>query len=589
MSDPVTRLNAALEGRYAIERELGEGGMATVYLAKDLKHNRNVALKVLKPELAAVVGAKRFLAEIETTANLQHPHILPLFDSGEADSFLFYAMPYVEGETLREKLDREHQLSVDEAVRLTTNIAEALETAHEQGVVHRDIKPANILLSRGSPLVADFGIALAVSSSGGDRLTETGLSMGTPYYMSPEQAAGESHVDARSDIYSLAAMLYEMLAGEPPYTGRTAQVILTKRITQPVPSVRDIRDKVPASIDGTLKQALSPVPADRFSTTGEFISSLTTLVVSEAKKPLPWKPWAAAGVAATVVSAIGIGLALTRSGGVGPAGVDGRVGEDGQSTAEGTATVASQAGAPVEIIDPNSIVVLPFLDLSGQDQEFMSDGIAAELLTLLARIPGLKVPSRTSAFSFKDKDLTIPEIAAQLGVAHVLEGTVRMAGDVVHITATLIDPRSDEQLFSEDYDRPLDDIFTVQDEIAARVASELRIELLGELPRQRETDPEAYRLFLQASHIADLGLVESLETAIPMFERVLEIDPNYAPAYVELSAAYRDRGYNGPRSYEEGLQMAVSAAERAVSLDPDFAYAHAILGSTMAMGGDWEG
>ncbi len=216
MSDPITRLNAALEGRYAIERELGEGGMATVYLAEDLKHHRNVALKVLKPELAAIVGAERFLAEIETTANLQHPHILPLFDSGEADSYVFYVMPYVEGESLREKLDREHQLSVDEAVRLTTAVAEALQAAHEQGVIHRDIKPANILLSRGSPLVADFGIALAVSAGGGDRLTETGLSIGTPHYMSPEQAAGESHIDARSDIYSLAALLYEMLAGEPP-------------------------------------------------------------------------------------------------------------------------------------------------------------------------------------------------------------------------------------------------------------------------------------------------------------------------------------------------------------------------------------
>ncbi len=198
MSDPITRLNAALEGRYAIERELGEGGMATVYLAKDLKHNRNVALKVLKPELAAVVGADRFLAEIKTTANLQHPHILPLFDSGEADSFLFYVMPYVEGESLREKLKREHQLSVDEALRLTTDIAEALEVAHQQGVIHRDIKPANILLSRGRPLVADFGIALAVSSAGGTRLTETGLSLGTPYYMSPEQATGDPR-STRSD------------------------------------------------------------------------------------------------------------------------------------------------------------------------------------------------------------------------------------------------------------------------------------------------------------------------------------------------------------------------------------------------------
>jgi serine/threonine-protein kinase len=215
MSDTVTRLNAALEGRYAIERELGEGGMATVYLAEDVKHSRKVALKVLKPELAAVVGAERFLAEIQVTANLQHPHILPLFDSGEADGFLFYVMPFVEGETLKERIDREKQLPVDEAVKITMDLASALDYAHCQSVIHRDIKPANILLQDGEPVVADFGIALAVDAAGGSRLTETGLSLGTPQYMSPEQATGDQPVDARSDLYSLACMTYEMLVGSP--------------------------------------------------------------------------------------------------------------------------------------------------------------------------------------------------------------------------------------------------------------------------------------------------------------------------------------------------------------------------------------
>ena len=228
MTDPISRLNAALEGRYAIERELGEGGMATVYLADDIKHNRKVALKVLKPDLAAVVGAERFVAEIKVTANLQHPHILPLFDSGEADRFLFYVMPYVEGESLRQKLDREGQLPVDEAVRIASDVAEALSHAHERGVIHRDIKPGNILLRDGRPLVADFGIALAIQHAGGGRLTETGLSLGTPYYMSPEQATADRDPDARSDLYSLACVLYEMLVGEPPYTGASAQAVLGK-------------------------------------------------------------------------------------------------------------------------------------------------------------------------------------------------------------------------------------------------------------------------------------------------------------------------------------------------------------------------
>ncbi|MGK7312344.1 MAG: serine/threonine-protein kinase, partial [Candidatus Longimicrobiales bacterium M2_2A_002] len=270
----VERLNGALEGRYRIERELGEGGMATVFLAEDLRHDRKVALKVLKPELAAVVGAERFLAEIKTTANLQHPHILPLFDSGEADSFLFYVMPYVEGESLREKLDREKQLGVDEAVALTEKIASALEYAHEQDVVHRDIKPANILMSRDEPLVADFGIALALSEAGGGRITETGLSLGTPHYMSPEQASGDQSLDKRSDVYALGCILYEMLTGEPPYGGPTAQSVLAKILTGDVRRITDLRRTVPSHVDAAVAKALEKLPADRFASADAFVRAL---------------------------------------------------------------------------------------------------------------------------------------------------------------------------------------------------------------------------------------------------------------------------------------------------------------------------
>jgi hypothetical protein len=267
-------LNAALEGRYHVERELGEGGMARVFLAEDLKHDRRVAIKVLKPELAAVVGAERFLAEIKTTANLQHPHILPLHDSGETDGFLFYVMPYVEGDSLRDRLSREKQLPVDEAVRIATDVAEALDHAHRHGVIHRDVKPANILLQDGRPVVADFGIALAVSAAGGGRLTETGLSLGTPYYMSPEQATGDREVDARSDTYALACVVYEMLTGEPPYTGSTAQAVLGRILMGEVQAPTVHRTAIPVHVEHALLKALEKLPADRFASAQAFADAL---------------------------------------------------------------------------------------------------------------------------------------------------------------------------------------------------------------------------------------------------------------------------------------------------------------------------
>ena len=274
MSDSITRLNAALEGRYRIERELGEGGMATVYLADDLRHERKVALKVLKPELAAVVGAERFLSEIKVTANLQHPHILPLFDSGEADGFLFYVMPYVEGESLRDWLEREKQLPVDEAVRIATAVANALDHAHRHDVIHRDIKPANILLQDGEPVVADFGIALAVGAAGSTRLTETGLSLGTPYYMSPEQATGDQRVGASTDTYALGSVLYEMLVGDPPYPGSTAQAVLGRIIAGKPVSATEQRPSIPANVDAAIRCALEKLPADRFTSAQDFVRAL---------------------------------------------------------------------------------------------------------------------------------------------------------------------------------------------------------------------------------------------------------------------------------------------------------------------------
>ena len=276
MTPPLDRLVSALSDRYRIERELGHGGMATVYLAQDLKHDRKVALKVLRPELAAVLGAERFVQEIKTTAALQHPHILPLFDSGTADGFLFYVMPFIDGETLRAKLDRETQLGIDEAVRITADVADALQYAHEHGVIHRDVKPENILLANGRPMVADFGIALAVSAAAGGRMTETGLSLGTPHYMSPEQATAAKEITARSDVYSLASVCYEMLAGEPPHTGASAQAIIMKIVAEDVAPVTRIRKSVPANVAAALGQALEKLPADRFPSAKAFAEALTS-------------------------------------------------------------------------------------------------------------------------------------------------------------------------------------------------------------------------------------------------------------------------------------------------------------------------
>ena len=322
MTDPITRLNAALEGRYRVEREIGEGGMATVYLAHDERHNRNVALKVLKAELAAVVGAERFLAEIETTAKLTHPHILPLHDSGDADGFLFFVTPYIEGDTLRDKIDREKQLGIEEALKITEKVASALDHAHKHGVVHRDIKPGNILLSaEGEPTVADFGIALAVAQAGGGRVTETGLSVGTPHYMSPEQATGDRDVDPRTDVYALGCVLYEMLVGDPPYQGSTAQAVLPKILTSDTPAPTDVRLSTPPDVDAAIRKALEKLPADRFTTAHEFSQALGDAGFRHGEEAAAgvgaarglWNPLQIATTAVALVLALALGWSLLRS------------------------------------------------------------------------------------------------------------------------------------------------------------------------------------------------------------------------------------------------------------------------------------
>jgi serine/threonine-protein kinase len=316
MMDSIAKLSGALADRYRIERELGAGGMATVYLAHDVRHDRKVALKVLRPELSAILGADRFLAEIKTTANLQHPHILSLFDSGEAEGLVFYVMPYVEGESLRDRLAREHQLPIDDALRIAREVGDALHYAHGHGVIHRDIKPENILLQGGHALVADFGIALAAAKTGGSRMTETGMSLGTPTYMSPEQAMGDRTLDARSDVYALGCVLYEMLTGDAPFTGSTAQAVVAKVLTEKPAPIIARRERVPPHVEDAVLTALEKLPADRFATAGEFVAALQYEAGSatvtrprtlhrRSARPVTAARWIGGGVALAILAAAG--------------------------------------------------------------------------------------------------------------------------------------------------------------------------------------------------------------------------------------------------------------------------------------------
>ena len=561
MSEAIARLNAALEGRYRIESELGEGGMATVYLAEDIKHGRKVALKVLKPELAAVVGAERFLAEIKTTANLQHPHILPLFDSGEADSYVFYVMPYVEGESLRDRLDREHQLPVDDAVALASKVAGALQHAHEHGIIHRDIKPGNILLQDGEPVVADFGIALAVGAAGSNRLTETGLSLGTPYYMSPEQATGDQAVGASTDTYALGSVLYEMLVGEPPYGGSTAQAVLGKIISGKPVSAMEERPTVSANVDAAIRKALEKLPADRFTSAQEFVRALGDehFRYGEAVAGLAgadsglWKRLSIGLATLAAVSTIGLGWWIWFGGGLRSASVE------------------------------RSIAVLPFDDLSPEgDQQYFADGLSEEIIYALTQIAGLNVAARTSTFLLAEQGADIATVASTLGVANVLEGSVRKSGDRLRITAQLIEAESGFHLWSETFDRELTDIFEIQDAIARAIAERLQVTVMAgdqtPLARHGTEDLEAYELTLQGRFHANQLSQEALEQAIDYFDQAIIRDPRYAPAYAGKAFAY------GNLSALEYLPPLVAmpetkaAARRAIQLDNSLSAAHTWLG-----------
>ena len=528
-------LDSVIGDRYRIRREIGRGGMAVVHLADDLRHRRQVAIKFIQPELAQAVGAARFLREIEIAAQLTHPHIVPLFDSGEIDGRLFYVMPFLEGESLRQRLDRERQLPVHDAIDIARKVASALEYAHARDVVHRDIKPENILLYEGEAMVADFGIALAVSAAASPRITGTGLVVGTPEYMSPEQSLDEG-ADARSDQYSLACVLFEMLAGEAPYTGSSPYSILSKRLVDPVPSVRRLRSTVPVAVDRALVRALAKVPADRFPSIGAFAGELALAVMTPAT---------------------------------------------------GTAAVPRPRAA--------SVAVLPFRNLSADpENEYFADGITEDVIAQLSKIRALNVISRSSVMQFKQRTGSMRDISAALGATALLDGSVRRAGDRVRIVAQLVDADSDRQVWAETYDRKLDDIFAIQTDVALHIASSLEAELSDDeqlrLERQPTDDLQAYQLFLQGRQWFSRYTPDGLMRAIELFDRAVARDPAFALAYANAGMAYIELAEGGNLAPDVAFTKAKASVDTSLRLDPELSAPHVTAGYLkMTREFDWLG
>ena len=564
----------ALRGRYVIERELGRGGMATVYLAHDVEHGRPVGLKVLHPDLAAAVGPERFLREIQVTARLDHPHILPVLASGKAAGLLWYAMPYVEGESLRDRLRRETQLSVEGALGIAREVADALDYAHTHGVVHRDIKPENILLASGHARVADFGVARALESAGAEKLTGTGMAIGTPAYMSPEQASG-AEVDGRSDLYSLGCVLYEMLAGEPPFTGPTPQIVVARRFTETPRPLGSVRERLPSGLEGLVAKALARTPADRIQTAAGFTQELArTGTASEAAAIPATRPLASAGrrslLGAALLLAAGIAWFATRD----PAG-------------HGAGAPAS----PPSPAAPVSVAVLPFRNL-GPDSadQYLSDGLTEDLINTLGQAPELRVVARTSAFAFKNKDQDVREVGARLNVRAVVEGSFRKLGDTLRVTAQLVDIANGYQRWSGRYDRPSAELLTIETELAHALLRELSPRSAGGLDTLRAAsptdDPEAYKLYLKGRYHVGKLTEQDERTAIRYFDQAIGLDPTFAQAHSGLADAYGFL-YSTFLPPAEGMPKAKAAARRALELDPSLAEAHTSLGN-IQMWYDWD-
>jgi serine/threonine-protein kinase len=538
--------------------------MATVYLARDLKHDRAVALKVLHPELAATLGPARFLQEIQVTARLQHPHILPLIDSGEASGLVYYLMPYVEGESLRERLRREKQLPVEDALRISREVALALDYAHRQGVIHRDIKPENILLSDNQALVADFGVARAVEAAGGERVTETGLSVGTPSYMSPEQAAGERDLDSRTDIYSLGCVLYEMLVGEAPFSGPSARAIAARHSFEPVPSARVVRPTVSEGIERVIRRAMAKVPADRFATAAEFAEALTLADRGEGHRPAPAtqpRPRFRARRTGIVVAAVGLAAVV----------VAGAVLSRGRQ--ERSVRITSLAVLPLANTTPDTNI------------EYLEDGLTETLINSLSNLPNLRVTARSAVFRYRGTSTDPSEIGRELGVQAVLTWSLRRHGDRLSVQTELLKVGDGSRLWGAHYDRPFADLIGLQQQFAEAVAQQLTSEpkrAHAEVVSKRPTiSPEAFELYSRARFLLNRRTgstapdTAAREMAREYYEQALAKDPNFALAWSGLAEYY---------SYKGNWGKAEPLVRRAIAIDSTSGDAWADLGIVLTYG-----
>jgi serine/threonine-protein kinase len=501
--------------------------MSLVFLAHDRKHDRPVAVKVLRAEVAANLGAQRFLREIGTAARLQHPHIVPIYDSGSADSLLYLVMPYIEGESLRERLERDKRLPLAEALRLTIEVAEALSFAHSRNVVHRDVKPENILLFQGHAMVVDFGIAKAIAEKETESVTVDGMFVGTPLYMAPEQMFGDQPLDARADIYSLATVLYELLEGTPPFSGPTPVAILARKAVAAAAAPKQSIDELPPHVENALLKALEREREQRFASVAEFADALTAA----------------------------------------PA----------QRT---SARHSAAATAP-------SIAVLPFVNGSADSEnEYFSDGISEDLIHALSKLPNLRVLGRTSTFAFRGRAHDVRAIGAELGVANVLTGSVRRAGNRIRLTTDLIDVKTGFSLWSEQFDRELTDVFAVQDEITRAIVDILRVRLLGEAVRLVDTPTanfNAYESYLKGRFEWGQRTAASMQRAIDYLHRAIDQDPAFALALATLADCYVTLAIYGARSPAAVMPHAIAAVDQALRAEPRSADALTARASVRAL------